>query len=116
MGRFEFGQHVGGFLAAALPLVSQRLVSGDGVEPGAQLVGVAQLRQFRRRRAEGVLNAVGGGVAVAQHADAEVVQPVGVPVVDRGERRAVTGRGGRREISVGGVPVGLCGHAFAPCR
>jgi hypothetical protein len=53
------------------------------------------------------LHTVGGGVAIAQHAETEVVQPVGVTVVDACEGPAITGRGGTSELCIAGdVPVG----------
>jgi sirohydrochlorin ferrochelatase len=59
-----------------------------------------QLHQFGCGGDEHVLRAVGCGIAVAQHSDAEVVQPVGVPVVDRRERKLVAAGRGNGDFGV----------------
>lgn len=73
--------------------------------------GLAELRQPGRRGAERLMDAVGSGVAVTDHAHDEVVEPVRVAVIDSGERRAVA-RGGRAgEFLVGCfVPIDKRAH------
>jgi hypothetical protein len=105
------GQFVGRGLAAPLANPAQRLVAGDRVQPRTQSVRITQLRKLGGRDAERILHAVGGGFAVAKHSDAEVVQPVGVAVVDPCERPPVAGGRGSGQISVAAdrtvdVPVG----------
>jgi len=64
-----------------------------------------ELAEALGRDQERVLGGVGGLVPVAQQAPAEVVQAVGVAVVDRGEGATVAGR--RRPHQLGVVaPVG----------
>jgi hypothetical protein len=58
------------------------------------------LDQFGCRGDEHVLHAVGGSIAVAQHADAEVMQPVGIAVVYLGEGRPVARSRGARQRPV----------------
>ena len=78
-------------------------------------VGVAGSRRCRMRP-----DAVGCPVAVAEHPDAEVVQPVGVPVIHLAERGSVTGKRGVNQFRVGvaGVTISQSGTAVMtlPCR
>ena len=87
--------------AGAGPDPAEGLAAGDRVQPGAQPLGVAELAEALGRDQERVLGGVGGLVPVAQQPPAEVVQPVGVAVVDRGEGVAVAG--GRRPHQLGVV-------------
>ena len=68
----------------------QAAVAGDGVEPGPQAVGVAQLVEAGAGHQERVLEGVGGLVRVPQQGAEEVVDPGRVAVVDGRERLAVT--------------------------
>src|SRR5512132_895122 len=70
------------------------------VQPGTQPLRVAELAEALGRGHERVLAGVGRLLPVAQHRPAEVVQPVGVAVVDGGEGAAVAGRGRPHELGV----------------
>ncbi len=89
---------VGGARARLQP--SQALAPDDAVEPGTQAIGVAQLAQPFRGGHEGVRDRVHRVLALAQHRVGEVVQPVGVLVVDLGERVAVARQDPRHEVGV----------------
>ncbi len=86
---------------AAGPDRPQRHAARDGVEPGPEPLGVVQLREPLGDEDEGVLHGVRGFVAVAQDGMAEVVQPVGVAVVDRRERLPVAGQHTGDQLGVG---------------
>jgi hypothetical protein len=101
----QVGHLLLGGLAGAGPDPAEGLAAGDRVQPGAEALGVAELAEALGRDQERVLGGVGGLVPVAQQAPAEVVQAVGVAVVDRGEGATVAGR--RRPHQLGVVaPVG----------
>jgi hypothetical protein len=78
------------------------------------------LHQFRRSGDEHVLHAVGGGIAITQHSLAEVVQPIGVAVVDRRERELVSTRCRHGEFGVvervGGLQLGDGHGSPSVCR
>ena len=83
---------------------------GDGVQPGTQLGGITQCRQIDGRHEERLLDAV-GGVTVAHNAQTEVVEPVGVAVVNPGKSRSISGGGGADQIGVARhIPIDLHGH------
>jgi hypothetical protein len=86
---------------AAGPDHPQRHAARDGVEPGPEPLGVVQLREPLGDEDEGVLHGVRGFVAVAQDGVAEVVQPVGVAVVDRRERLPVASQHTGDQLGVG---------------
>jgi hypothetical protein len=89
----------GGGLAGSLPRLSRRW----------------HYRGGRRRILGG--SAQGGGVAIAQHPKTEVVQRVGVAVIDRCERLSITGRGGTRQLAIAvHLPIRWDGHGIAFCE
>ena len=82
------------------PGPAEGLAAGDRVQPGAESLRVAELAEALGRDQERVLGGVGRLVAVAQHRPAEIMQAVGVAVVDRGEGAAVAGRRRPHELGV----------------
>jgi hypothetical protein len=82
------------------PGPAEGLAARHRVQPGTQPLGVAELAEPLGRDHERVLGGVGRLVPVAQDRPAEVVQPVGVAVVDRGEGAAVAGRRRPHELGV----------------
>jgi hypothetical protein len=82
------------------PDPAQGLAARHRVQPGTQPLRVAELAEALGRDHERVLGGVGGLVPVAQQPPAEVVQPVGVAVVDRGEGAAVAGRRRPHQLGV----------------
>ena len=77
-------------------------MAGDRVQPRAELVGIAQTSEVCRGDAEGVLHAVRCSVTVPEKSDTEVIQPVGIAVINLGERATITLCGGTRQHGVGG--------------
>jgi hypothetical protein len=96
----QVGHLLLGSLAGAGPDPAEGLAAGDRVQPGAEPLGVAELAEALGRDHERVLGGVGGLVPVAQQPPAEVVQAVGVAVVDCGEGAAVAGRRRPHQLSV----------------
>jgi hypothetical protein len=86
--------------AGSGPDAAEGLAAGHRVQPGAQPLGVAELAEALGRDHERILGGVGRLLGVAQHRPAEVVQAVGVAVVDRGEGAAVAGRRRPHELGV----------------
>ena len=80
-------------------------MAGDRVQPRAELVGFAQNSEVCRGDAEGVLHAVRCSVAVPEKSDTEVIQPVGIAVINLGERLTVTV--GRRASQIAVADAGL---------
>jgi hypothetical protein len=112
--RHNVGHLVRWSFALEVPQSLMGFGADDGVEPRAQLVRLAQTTEAGGHYAEGVLDTVGGRVAIAEHSDAEVVQPVGVAVIDLGERPTVTvgRRDGEFGVTAAGpdaTPVSQCG-------
>ena len=101
--RCPIGKVVGNLFAVTVTEAAHRLVAGDRVQPRAELVGLAERRQARRRDTEHVLHAVGGGFAVPYQSQGEVVQAVGVAVIDAGQRLTITPRSGAGQFGVAGV-------------
>jgi hypothetical protein len=80
---------------------------GDGVEPRPQLAGIAQCRKVHGGHAKRLLDAI-GRITFTHHADAKVVEPGGVAVIDPGERRRMACCGSVDQLGVGhDVPVEL---------
>ena len=88
-----------------MPKTAHRVVAGDRVEPRAELVGIAQTSEVCRGNTEGVLHAVGCSVTVPEKSDTEVIQPVGIAVINLGERLTVTV--GRRASQIAVADAGL---------
>jgi hypothetical protein len=61
-------------------------------------------------------NARGGGVAIAQHPKTEVVQPVGVAVIDHCERLSITGGGTRQRAIAVHPPIREDRHGIGFCQ
>ena len=116
--RGHVGHRIGDLFAVAVPQTANRVMAGDRVQPRAKSVGFTQTSQPCRGDAEGVLHAVGCGVRVSDHPDAEVIKTVGIPVIDFSERLTITLRGGTRQITVADVaPKRDCsGHGEIPLR
>ena len=91
---------LGGNGALLAPPMAEGFVAGDGEQPRAQTGRVTQLVELAVRGDEGVVGRVGGLVAVAQDRPAEVVQPVGVPVIDAGPRALVARASGENQVEV----------------
>ncbi len=78
-----------GCLRAGGPRAAQRLVPRGGVEPRLEVLPLPPPRQQCGQLPEHLPDHDGGPVVVAQDRVAEVVQPVGVPLVEGGERARV---------------------------
>jgi hypothetical protein len=95
VGRLRLGRG-----ACPGPGPAEGLAARRRVQPGSQPLRVAELAEAPGRGHERVLGGAGRLLPVAHHRPAEVVQPVGVAVVDRGEGAAVAGRRRPHEAGV----------------
>ena len=82
------------------PQTAEALVTGDRVEPGAQLGPIAQVPELGGGDEERVLQRVGGIGRLAQHRTAVGVERHGVPVIRFGKPGRVTGHDGGDNLRV----------------
>jgi len=93
---------LGGPGAGRLPEALHDFVPGDGKEPGPELGRVAELTHPFEGEQEGLLGGVGRLVGVAADPETEVVEGVGVAVVDAGQGIGVAGCERGRQCGIGG--------------
>jgi len=99
-----------------VPKTTHRVVAGDRVQPRAESVGFTQVREVGCGNAEGVLHTVGRFVTVPDQPHAEVVEPIGVAVVNLGECLTITrsGRSGEFTVADIGPQLQCSGHRNPP--